>query len=109
MQELGKYLPIGSVVLLNNGKKRLMVTGYAQIDLEKQDVIYDYCGCIYPEGIISTSQVILFNHTDINKIYCLGYSDEEQKEYNKLLLDNLSDEKKALLINQASQKLNGSK
>ncbi len=109
MQEVGKYLPIGSVVLLNNGKKRLMVTGYAQLDLETKDVIYDYCGCIYPEGIISTKQVILFNHKDINKIYCLGYSDEEQKSYNKLLLDNLSDDKKAALIEQAKEKFNESR
>ena len=34
---------------------------------------------------------------------------ENTGQLSKLLLDNLSDEKKALLINQASQKLNGSK
>ena len=51
-KEYQKYLPIGSVVILKNGRKRLMITGYAQVDLEKKDKIYDYCSCLYPEGVI---------------------------------------------------------
>lgn len=93
-----KYLPIGSVVMLKNGKKRVMITGYATIDFNKKDKVYDYSGCLYPEGVITTNQNLVFNHNDIEKIYCLGYSDDEQKEFGKKLKEFMTEEnmKKAL-------------
>ena len=48
MQE--KYLPIGTVVLLKGGSKRVMITGFCSVDGNESDVIYDYNGCVYPEG-----------------------------------------------------------
>lgn len=97
-EEYKKYLPIGSVVMLKNGKKRLMITGYLQIDLEKPEQVYDYSGCFFPEGIISTKQNMLFNHDDIDKIYCIGYNDEEQRNWNTKLheLSNEENIKKML-------------
>ena len=99
-----KYLPIGSVVILNGGKKRLMITGYAQVDLQKANKVYDYCGCLYPEGIISTDNNMLFNHDDIAKIFCIGYSDDEQKEWSKKLLTELTPEKVTILLKEAQAK-----
>ena len=87
-----KYLPIGSVVLLKGGKKRIMITGYVTIDMEKKDKIYDYCGCIFPSGIIYTNQTLMFNHDEIVKIYAIGYQDEEQKEYVKKIKENMTSE-----------------
>ena len=87
-----KYLPIGSVVILKDAKKRLMIIGYASIDMEKKDKIYDYVGCMYPEGIISSNQSLLFNHEDIEKVFDLGYSDDEQINFNKKLNEYLSKE-----------------
>lgn len=97
-QNTEKYLPIGSVVLLKNGKKRLMITGYATIDMEKKDKIFDYCGCIFPCGIISTDQTLLFNHEDITKIFAVGYQDEEQKEYVNKIKENLTEENKKSIL-----------
>ena len=51
-----KYLPIGSVVILKGAKRKLMITGYIQIDLKKLDKVYDYSGCLFPEGIINTDK-----------------------------------------------------
>ena len=45
-------LPIGSVVLLENGEKRLMISGIMQSDAEKQGKEFDYLGILYPEGHI---------------------------------------------------------
>ena len=45
-------LPLGSIVLLNNGSKKLMITGYLVSTPEYPDHIFDYCGCMYPEGTI---------------------------------------------------------
>jgi len=79
-----KMLPIGSVVILKKGVKKLMITGYFQIDIDKKDKVYDYCGCLYPEGMID-KHVFLFNHNDINKIYFEGYNIDETKKFiNKL-------------------------
>ena len=85
-----KYLPIGSVVLLKEAKKRVMVTGFVAQSNETGDKVFDYMGCLYPEGIISSEQNLLFNHDQIDKIFYLGYSDEEEKDF-KIKLNKLND------------------
>ena len=80
-----KYLPLGTVVLLNGGTKRLMITGYCMKIKEKPGVIYDYSGCLYPEGTIKSDITSVFNHSQIDRIDFMGYSDVESKEFmNKL-------------------------
>ena len=71
-----KYLPIGTVVLLKGGKKRAMITGFCSIAQENQEKIYDYSGCVYPEGYLSSNQVCLFDHDQIEKIFFEGFVDE---------------------------------
>lgn len=73
-----KYLPIGSIVLLKGGKKRAMITGFCSVAQENQEKIYDYSGCVYPEGYLSSNQVCLFDHDQIEKIFYVGYEDEEE-------------------------------
>lgn len=80
-----KYLPIGTVVLLKGGKKRAMITGFCSVAQEDQEKIYDYSGCVYPEGYLSSNQVCLFDHDQIDKIFFLGYEDEEEKEFKDKL------------------------
>lgn len=75
------YLPIGSVVILKNAKMKLMITGYIQISLKDKNKVYDYSGCLFPEGIIRTDKSLLFDHNQIDKIYFKGYENEEQKEF----------------------------
>lgn len=43
-------LPIGSVVTLKEGKKKLMIIGRIQ-ENEKTKKLYDYAGCQWPEDI----------------------------------------------------------
>jgi len=80
-----KFLPIGSVVMLKGGSKRVMVAGYLAIDNQNKDVIYDYSGCMFPEGFLGSDQTLLFNHDQIDKIYFDGFQDEEQKTFLKNL------------------------
>lgn len=102
-QKYGKYLPLGSVILLKGAKKKLMITGFATIDMNKKDKVYDYCGCLYPEGVISTEQNILFDHQDIEKIFCLGFSDEEQKDFSEKLKKTLTEENIQIMLNKAKE------
>ncbi len=76
-----KYLPIGTVVLLKEGTKRLMITGYCMASPSDPKNIFDYAGCLFPEGFILDKKVALFNHDEIEKIDHLGLEDDEQKEF----------------------------
>ena len=80
-----KYLPVGTVVMLKGGKKRAMITGFCSVADEDKSKVYDYTGCLYPEGVISSNQTLLFNHEQIDKIYHLGLADEEEKQFKQRL------------------------
>ena len=71
-------LPIGSVVLLTNSTKRLMIIGVCQKEQDVNGKLWDYAGCVYPEGYLGSSKTYLFNGEQIDKIFALGYQDEEQ-------------------------------
>lgn len=72
------FLPIGSIVLLKDGEKRLMINGIMQNDAGGTGQNYDYLGILYPEGHIGEGFQYLFNHEDIDKIVFRGYEDEER-------------------------------
>ena len=85
-----KFLPIGTVVKLNGGAKRVMITGFCTIASDDNSTMYDYCGCLYPEGVVSSDKNLLFDHNQIAKIYALGYSDDEEKNFKVKLKEVLA-------------------
>ena len=82
-----KYLPIGTVVLLENGTKELMITGYCVMSPNDPGNVYDYSGCIYPEGIMRSDINCVFNHSQIVSILSMGYISEVCQTF----LDNLKE------------------
>lgn len=78
------YLPIGSVVLLKNGRKRVMVYG-RKIKANGEESVYDYVGCLYPEGALDSKNVILFNHDQIQMVYFIGFQDLEEIAFRQQL------------------------
>lgn len=72
-----ELLPIGSVVLLKGGKKRLMIYGIKQTD-NATEIEYDYISVLYPEGNMGEAGQYLFNHEDIEEVYFKGCDDEER-------------------------------
>lgn len=84
-------LPIGSVVLLKNSTKKLMIIGFAQVSASNPDKVYDYVGCIFPEGFIGPDQTFLFDSQQIDKIYAVGYQDEEQMSFKIRVDEALSE------------------
>lgn len=87
-----KFLPLGSVVLLKTAKKRLMITGFCVVPNDDKTKMFDYSGCLYPEGIITTEQTALFNHDQIERIFAIGYSDDEEKTFKEKLKSSLFNE-----------------
>jgi len=80
-----KYFPIGTVVTLIGGTKRVMITGFLAIQESNKEKVWDYSGCLYPEGLLSSNQNCLFNHEQIEKVHYLGLIDEEEIQFkNKL-------------------------
>lgn len=72
-------LPIGTVVLLEGGTRKVMICGYSSKSAEDNKV-YDYNGCIFPEGFMENIYC-LFNHDQIETVYYEGLKNEEFEEY----------------------------
>ena len=87
MKEL---LPIGSVVLLKGGKKRVMICGRIQTKID-DDTLYDYSACYYPEGIINPRELFLFNIEDIDMVYFVGMQDVEEFKFRDLINQKLKE------------------
>lgn len=80
MKNVKELLPIGTVVSLKNGTKRLMIYGIIQtLGDEKKE--YDYIGVPYPEGNMGQEYQYLFYHNDVEQIYFRGYEDIERQEF----------------------------
>ena len=81
----GRFLPIGSVVRLKKGKKRLMITGFLPIEQKEngEKETWDYSGCIFPEGMLNSNQNYVFNHSQIEEIYYMGLVYEEEEEFKE--------------------------
>ena len=94
--EIGeKFLPIGTVVLLKGGKKELMIISYCIVSsgdaydkngkIDVADRMFDYGGCAYPEGMLTSDQLFAFDHNQIEKVVYMGYETDNQKEISKVL------------------------
>ena len=73
-------LPVGSVVLLRDATKKLMIIGILQVK-PGEDKIYDYLGVLYPEGYIGEENNFLFSHEDINDVIFKGYENSEREAF----------------------------
>jgi len=99
-----KFLPIGTVVLLKGGKKELMIISYCIIPtgevydkngkVEMEETMFDYGGCVYPEGMITSDQLFAFNHEQIEKVCYMGYETDNQKEISKVLKAGMEERQK---------------
>lgn len=94
---LDGILPIGTVVLLKESTKRVMIIGVLQKSIEEEDgkqVLYDYSAVFYPEGYVGPDKTFLFNNSQIEKVFAVGYQDEEQfafkEKIDQVYLDLMS-------------------
>lgn len=85
--DIKELLPIGTVVLLKDGEKRLMIIGVKQTNEEGEGKEYDYLGVLYPEGFIGADFQYLFNHEDIEEVIARGFEDAERDSFIEKLAD----------------------
>ena len=83
-------LPIGSVVLLKGGKVKLMITGRILSD-ENLTKIFDYVGVVYPLGNTGEENQYFFDRDSIERVYFIGYQDEDEIKFKNEVLANLGE------------------
>ena len=79
-----KYLPIGSIVRLKEGTKKIMIYGRRQTSSVNGEE-YDYVACLYPEGRISDEYTYSFDESLIEELIFTGYTDEDDVEFCEYL------------------------
>ena len=84
-KEIRALLPIGSVVLLQNGKKPVMIYGVCQTDNETGKE-YDYISVAWPEGSLGTGSSFMFNGEDIDKLLFRGAEGIDRDEFIEKLV-----------------------
>lgn len=92
-----EYLPLGTVVMLKNGKKPMIIVGYLGKNPNQPDQVFDYYAYPYPEGCMDSSIVYQFDQESIAGMLCLGYRDLETTAYLKALSEQAEDLKKKVL------------
>lgn len=98
-----KYLPIGTIVKLKDIEKFAMISGYFPSSSSNAGYVWDYAAFPYPEGMIDNDKVIQFDNESIEKIIVMGYQDESQMAFIKVVSEK-SDEIKELGKKQQESK-----
>ena len=83
MSKSNELLPLGSIVYLEEGTRKLVIVGRGVIfeDQESGEQVFaDYMGVLYPIGL-QTESTIFFQHENIDKVVFRGYSDEEEEHF----------------------------
>lgn len=80
-----EFLPIGSVVIVKGGIKKLVIIAraiFAEVNGEQK--YFDYGACTYPEGLLGEN-VLYFQGGDITEVIAEGYADED----NRRMIENI--------------------
>ena len=78
-----EYLPLGSIVLLKEGVRKVLIIGRA-LNVKKGDKTYyfDYGGVLYPDGLTG-DEMVYFNHDGVVRVYLYGYKDDDNDIMNE--------------------------
>ncbi len=76
-----KFLPVGSVCLVEGVNKKQMIIGYLKSG-------YDYVAVEYPKGFETDNKLSYFNHEQVKELYSLGYKNEESRIYTGTLVSS---------------------
>lgn len=83
---MNNLLPIGTVVMLKEGTKKVMITGYKSKTPDDAKV-YDYNGCVFPEGFVE-NVYCLFNQSEIDEVFYLGLENDESKDFRQQVISD---------------------
>ena len=81
-EALRNILPLGSVITLKKGRKKLMIIGRIQEE-RSSGILYDYAAVLYPEGILDASELYMFHH--------VGLQEEEEFAFRSYMEQKLKE------------------
>ena len=84
------FLPIGSIVVLKNSYQKEMIIGVLQYYGNDKSKLYDYAAVLYPAGSASSTEDYLFDKSQIQRVYHLGYWDSEEDNLQQTIKDTLA-------------------
>ena len=79
-----KYYPIGTVVILKGGNRPIMIYGRKQVQ-ERENILWDYVACLYPEGNIGEEYNFFFQQEEIEQVLHMGFISEFEDKMQELL------------------------
>ncbi len=98
-------LPIGTIVYLKEGTSKLMILNRgAMLEVEGEQILYDYSGCFYPQGLMP-DQVYYFNHENIDEVVFEGFKDEEETRFQKVFEDWKAENKESFTKGKVTEPL----
>ncbi|MCR4746520.1 MAG: DUF4176 domain-containing protein, partial [Lachnospiraceae bacterium] len=80
--------PIGTIIRVIGAERFMMITGRI-VTAEGDDTVYDYCGCLYPEGITGADSMFFFNRDAIDQVYFIGFQDAQEIQFKTEFLNKL--------------------
>lgn len=87
---LHQILPLGTIVTLKGGTKKVMIIGRLQEE-KSSGRQYDYCSCFYPEGLLDPRELFLFQQDDIDRIFFVGMQDSEEFAFRDFIEEKLKE------------------
>lgn len=86
------FLPVGSIVLLKDATQMVSIIGFVPVE-ENDNKIWDYLGAPYPFGVLEKNKNLLFNRNQIEEIVAVGYSNADDKEFRRQIIEVLEGNK----------------
>ena len=77
-KSIKKFFPVGTIVNLRDYDLKVMIVGYLMKG--KDGMVYDYCGCNYPLGLMKKNDYLYFDNRNISKIIKISKIDDEVKD-----------------------------
>lgn len=78
------FLPIGTIVEIEDFDKKIMIYGYRPISDGKE---YDYCGLLFPFGYDQEHEFILLNKDIITKVVHPGYRNKMFEKFKEIFVE----------------------
>lgn len=81
-----RFLPLGTVLKLDQeSAEKIMIVSRMVRKVNEDDKMWDYCGCLVPQGINNQAELKFFNHSDIRQLLFIGFQDEDELKYSTAL------------------------
>jgi hypothetical protein len=98
-------LPIGSIVYLNDGSRKIMILNRGPlVVIDEKTQMFDYSGCIYPVGLVQ-DQVLYFNQENIDRIIFEGFADDDEARFQEMYFKWIQENANELKKGQVSKPL----